>query len=297
MGQILVTGASGWLGKSSISYLLKNNFTSNNIIPAASTKKSITIDKFGTFHAEDFFNFETEEKVDGIIHLSFLTRDKLNEISFPSYVEINQNITIQAAKLVKKLKPNWVVNVSSGAIFNPKTKKIEENLDTNPYGFLKAFEERELNLATQEIGANLVIGRLWGASGTLMPLNRAYALSDFIYQALTDKKIVIQSNKQVFRRYVDSEMFMGVLIESALVNQNCVIDSGGPVVEIGKLASIVAESLDVHEISRPPILDVEIDDYYPRSEQFEEVAIEFNLPISSIYEQVANTILGHRRSI
>ena len=277
--------------------MLKNRFLNKNIVAAASTKKSMYLDDFGTIQVQDFLNFETQEKIDGIIHLSFLTREKMNEISFSKYVEINQKITNQAVNLVKELKPNWVVNVSSGAIFNPKTKKIEENLDTNPYGFLKAFEERELNLATQEIGANLVIGRLWGASGTLMPLNRAYALSDFIYQALRNKKIIIQSNKQVFRRYVDSEMFMGVLIESALANQNNVIDSGGPIVEIGKLASIVAESLEVHEISRPQILGVEVDDYYPRSEQFEEVASKFNLPISSIYEQVTNTILGHKRSI
>ncbi len=297
MGKILVTGASGWLGKSAISFLLKNRFLNNNIVAAASTKKTMYLDDFGTFQVQDFLNFEIKEKIDGIIHLSFLTRDKLNEMSSSAYVEVNQKITNQAVKLVKELKPNWVVNVSSGAIFNPKTKKIEENLDANPYGFLKAFEERELNLASQEIGANLVIGRLWGASGILMPLNRAYALSDFIYQALTDKKIIIQSNKQVFRRYVDSEMFMGVLIESALTGESGVIDSGGPIVEIGNLASIIAESLDVQEIIRPEILGVEIDDYYPRSEQFEEAAIKFNLPISSIHDQVTNTIMGHTRSI
>ncbi len=297
MGKILVTGATGWLGKSSISYLLKNAFLDKNIIAAASTKKSMSLENFGIFQVEDFFNFQSSERIDGIIHLSFLTRDKLNDVSSSTYVEINKKITNQAVNLVKRLKPNWVVNVSSGAIFDAKTKKIEENLDTNPYGFLKALEERELSRASQEIGANLVIGRLWGASGTLMPLNRAYALSDFIYQALKNEKIIIQSNKQVFRRYVDSEIFMGVLIESALTGESSVLDSGGPIVEIGNLASIIAESLDVKKIIRPEPLSVEVDDYYPRSEQFEEAAIKFNLPIGSIQEQVTNTIMGHTRSI
>jgi nucleoside-diphosphate-sugar epimerase len=149
--------------------------------------------------------------------------------------------------------------------------------------------------AAKLIGANLVIGRLWGASGFLMPVNNSYALSDFIVQAVTNKKIHINSAHKVYRRYIDAEIFMATLLESAISGKNEKIDSGGPIIEIGDLAKIVAEKLKVGNISRPALLETEIDDYYPRGDQFATIATEFNLPIGDIREQVANTIAGHLR--
>lgn len=295
MGQILVTGATGWLGKSSISFLLNKKYAIKNIIAAASTEKILTLDELTTIPVENFLNLETSEEIDGIIHLAFLTREKVSVTSIENYVETNRKITNKVVDLIKDLKPNWVVNVSSGAVFNPKTKELEQSLENNPYGFLKLVEEKEIKIGTDSVGANLVIGRLWGASGSLMRLNRAYALSDFIFQALKDKKISINSNKTVLRRYVDAEIFMGVLIENALLGRNLVIDSGGPLVEIGELASVVGQALEVDKILRPKILSSELDDYYPRGEEFATFAAEFKLPISDIREQVANTITGHLR--
>jgi nucleoside-diphosphate-sugar epimerase len=242
---------------------------------------------------EDFLNLSPSAEIDGIIHLAFLTRDKVDSLTFEKYVKMNNIITSKAVDLIKTVRPKWIVNVSSGAVFNSTTKELEQNLEKNPYGFLKLIEERELKMTSHAVGANLVIGRLWGASGKFMQLNRAYALSDFIFQAYKENRIVIKSNKTVLRRYVDSEVFMGVLIESALIGRDLVIDSGGPLVEIGELASAVGNAFKVEEILRPKTFSTEIDDYYPRGEQFSTFAREFNLPIIGIRQQVANTIMGH----
>jgi len=294
VGKILVTGATGWLGKSSINYLLGNNYPIKNIIAAASANKTMDLGELSAIPVEDFFKLSPSTEIDGIIHLAFLTRDKVDSLTFEKYVKMNSNITSKAVDLIKTVKPKWIVNVSSGAIFNPITKELEQNLENNPYGFLKLNEERELEMTAHAVGANLVIGRLWGASGKFMQLNQAYALSDFIFQAYKENRIVINSNKTVLRRYVDSEVFMGVLIKSALIGRDLVIDSGGPLVEIGELASAVGEAFKVKEILRPQILSAEIDDYYPRGEQFSIFAREFNLPIIDIRQQVANTITGHQ---
>ena len=294
MGKILVTGATGWLGKSSINFLLEKNFAIKNIVAAASANKTMDLGELTTIPVEDFLSLNPNAEIDGIIHLAFLTRDKVDSVTFEKYVKINNKITSKAVDLIKTVKPKWVVNVSSGAVFNSESKELEQNLENNPYGFLKLIEEKELKMAAHAVGANLVIGRLWGASGRFMQLNRAYALSDFIFQAYKENRIVINSNKTVLRRYVDSEVFMGVLIESALIGRDLVIDSGGPLVEIGELASAVGEAFKVEEILRPKIFSAETDDYYPRGEQFSTFAREFNLPITDIRQQVANTITGHR---
>ena len=228
MGHILVTGATGWLGKSSINFLLEKNFAINNIMAAASKDGTMDLGGFNTIPVKDFFNLNPSEEIDGIIHLAFLTRDKVDFLTFENYVKFNNEITSKAVHLIKTVKPKWVVNVSSGAVFNSKTKELEQSLENNPYGFLKLIEENELKVAAHVVGANLVIGRLWGASGRFMKLNRAYALSDFIFQAYKEKKIIINSDRTVLRRYVDSEVFMGVLIECALTGRDLVVDSGGP---------------------------------------------------------------------
>lgn len=86
---------------------------------------------------------------------------------------------------------------------------------------------------------------------------------------------------------------MAVLLERAISGKSESIDSGGSIVEIGDLAKIVADQLNIENINRPRLLNAEIDDYYPRGDQFATIAAELNLPISEIREQVANTIEGH----
>ena len=293
LGNILITGASGWLGKSSISYLLHRGCSLSQLLLVASEDKFFNVGNFHKVKAENYSKFETIRKIDGVIHLAFLTREKSDVMGLTRYSSINQEITQKAVKIIRQTEPNWVVTVSSGAIFNPITKHLETNIATNPYGFLKLREEEELTFATKTVGANLVIGRLWGASGSLMPINRSYALSDFIVQAVTDKKIEIKAAHEVYRRYVDAEIFMAVLLERAISGKSESIDSGGSIVEIGDLAKIVADQLNIENINRPRLLNAEIDDYYPRGDQFATIAAELNLPISEIREQVANTIEGH----
>jgi len=292
-GNILITGASGWLGKSSISYLLHRGCSLSQLSLVASEDKYFNVGNLHKAEAKNFSKFEATGKIEGLIHLAFLTREKSAVMDLATYSSINQEITQRVVNTIRHTKPDWVVTVSSGAIFDPLTKQLETNIGTNPYGFLKLQEEEELISVTKSVGANLVIGRLWGASGSLMPINRSYALSDFIVQAVTDKKIEINSPHEVYRRYVDAEIFMAVLLERAISGKDESIDSGGPTVEIGDLAKIVADELNIKNIIRPRLLNAEIDDYYPRGDQFATIAAELNLPISEIREQVANTIKGH----
>ena len=184
--------------------------------------------------------------------------------------------------------------VSSGAILDRESGEIERDVEKNPYGFCKRIEELLLADAAKSVGANIVIGRLWGASGEQMPPNAEYALSDFIESARLKNEIQIKSGGEVFRRYLDAGEFMEVLVKLAVSGESRVLDSGGEVIEIGELSQLVGGHFPGVLVSRSKTL-TDIDDYYPRAQDFNELAKELGVELSTIKEQVARTVNGHIR--
>jgi nucleoside-diphosphate-sugar epimerase len=239
--------------------------------------------------------FEIEPKnLEGYIHLAFLTRDKLKTLNFNDFIRINLELISKACQIIERNKPKWVVVVSSGAILDRESGEIECDVEKNPYGFCKRIEELLLADAAKRVGANIVIGRLWGASGEQMPPNLEYALSDFIESARLKNEIQIKSGGEVFRRYVDAGEFMEVLVKLAISGESRLLDSGGVVIEIGELSQLVAGHFPGTSVSRSKSL-TDVDDYYPKEQDFNDLAKELGIQLRTIKEQVARTVNGHIR--
>ena len=291
--KILITGASGWLGKAAI-YMLHNELKlkKEDFVLFSSINKQINVrgniyNSYGFLDSklDSFENF----KIGGIIHLAFLTRDKVNKVGFENYVSTNRRITEKIEEFIDFFEPNWVTTVSSGA-----ANLNSEDIEKNPYGFLKIKEEEKIFQLSQKYKLNYSIGRLWGAMGNDMPINRNYAISDFICQAIIDKRIKVTADKLVFRRYVADTEFMETCIKSAISGYNDVFDSGGEKIEVRELASKVANIFGLSEvISSTPKEDS--DNYYPVNEQYADLRARMKLPkpegLNTLLER---TIEGHK---
>ena len=289
---ILVTGINGWLGKSFIN-IASNNGKNYELVGLSSSDKIQII-----FNAQNnkikvpiknFWNSNNlSGEVEGLVHLAFLTRDKLKNMSSSEYLYKNRQITQRACSLILDHKPNWVLTVSSGATQNSD--------EANFYGQLKLEEENALNNACESSGSTLVIGRLWGATGFLMPINRNYAISDFICQGLETGKINVNSRYEVWRRYVDADQFMHLLYSKALVGDSVIINSGGPKIEIGDLAKKIAFNLGIKDqVFRNLETDSQlIDDYFFSGNEYEIAMDKIGIIAKGIDEQVSDTILGHK---
>ena len=125
-----------------------------------------------------------------------------------------------------------------------------------------------------------------------MPPNPEYALSDFIESARLKNEIQIKSGGKVFRRYLDAGEFMEVLAKLAISGESRVLDSGGEVIEIGELSQLVVGHFPGTSVSRSKSL-TDIDDYYPKEQDFNDLAKELGVELSSIKEQVSRTVNGH----
>ena len=298
--EIFVSGASGWLGKELISLISENkltNFTINDLRLFSSNGRSIKLINSKEYLTSSFGVDQFEvmpKKLEGFIHLAFLTRDKLKTLNPNEFIRINLELISNACKIIERMKPKWIVVVSSGAILNRESGEIESDIEKNPYGFCKRIEELLLTDAAKRVGANIVIGRLWGASGEQMPPNPEYALSDFIEGARLKNEIQIKSGGEVFRRYLDAGEFMEVLVKLAVSGESRVLDSGGEVIEIGELSQLVGGYFPGTSVSRSKTI-TDIDDYYPRAKDFDELAKELGVELSTIKEQVARTVNGHIR--
>jgi nucleoside-diphosphate-sugar epimerase len=291
---IAVSGASGWLGNETIN-VIEEIAPKVSPLLFTSNGREIVLRNSEKRDTKGFLESQPPASLEGFIHLAFLTRDKVESVGSKDFISTNLSLISKACQVVESSKPKWVVVVSSGAILDRNSGELESNIQSNPYGFCKRIEELLITQSANKVGANIVIGRLWGASGKSMPPNPAYALSDFIVSAHTQKKISIRSGGTVIRRYVDAAEFMEVLIKAAISGGTLTINSGGPRVEIGELATLVAEHFTEIVIERSPP-EVTEDDYYPRGDDFEKLAEGLGVTLSDMKTQVSQTVQGHFES-
>ena len=286
-----ISGATGWLGLETIEKILQFQEV-ENITLYSSNGRDISRSTGFNLETNSFISAVPPESLDGFVHLAFLTRDKASSVGYSEYVAKNISLISKACAFIETSKPKWVVLVSSGAIFDRNTGDLEIDSIKNPYGFCKRIEENLILDSARKVGANVVIGRLWGATGAFMPPNPAYAISDFIHGANSKRKIQVKSGGSVFRRYVDAGEFMETLIKAAISGEHIIVNSGGPKIEIGELATLVSKEFTGVEISRPEAQEG-VDDYFPSGDEFESLALKVGVKLSDLPIQVSRTVKGH----
>ena len=297
--KVLVTGATGWLGIETVARVLEGKFegiTQSDLLLASSNGRDLELDSLGVYPTvalENLSHRESTNSLEGLVHLAFVTKDKTTQYSFSEYIAKNIELISAACEIIERDKPKWVVVVSSGAIIDRATLEIENNVERNPYGFCKRIEEALIAESARKVGANIVIGRLWGGTGLYMPVKRAYAISDFIESAKESGAIRINSGGDVIRRYCDAGDFMEVLVRSAIQGDTTTLDSGGSIIEVGELAKLISARLGEISISRSEV-PTAVDDYYPRGSEFEELAKSVGVQLHGIDEQVLRTLKSHK---
>jgi len=297
--KVLITGATGWLGRETVARVIEGKFESiakTDLLLASSNGRDLELDSLGVYPTvalENLSHRESTNSIEGLVHLAFITKDKTTQYSFSEYVAKNIELISAACEIIERDKPKWVVVVSSGAIIDRATLEIENNVVRNPYGFCKRIEEALIAESARKVGANIVIGRLWGGTGLYMPVKRAYAISDFIESAKESGAIKINSGGDVIRRYCDAGDFMEVLVRSAIQGDTTTLDSGGSIIEVGELAKLISARMGEISISRSEV-PTTVDDYYPRGSEFEELAKSVGVQLHGIDEQVLRTLKSHK---
>jgi nucleoside-diphosphate-sugar epimerase len=293
---IVINGGTGWLGIATLRALERIKYIENIEITSSNGR---------TFIAHDLGEFKTKEltnntkidfKTEVLVNLAFKTRDYISILGEEEYTKINLDILKSSVNLAKNLKPKSIVIVSSGVV--SRNLDSQGKLDNTQYTKLKNLEEKTFTQIAKDMGANLVILRMWGGSGRDLTSPFKYAIGDLIRQALVSDKIIVSSEQLTYRRYSDASQQLEIAIRCAISGKNLVFDSGGQIIEMGELANIIKNTLQPNlEIVRKLDANLPADKYYSESNQFESFAKEYGIELFTLKQQIIETKVSVNRAL
>lgn len=175
-GPIVVTGATGWVGRKVVDQLVKvlpqDEFLSR--LRAFSSRSVVIEHVHGmsilTIPFTELPGLVNEEGCCYFLHVAFFTPDRCADLGIEAYTKINRLIIDTIVTAVKVSQIGWVVEFSSGAYADANQSMSFSAAQL--YGALKLEEEHRL----QEVGTTLVL-RVYALIGRFINNPATYALT------------------------------------------------------------------------------------------------------------------------
>lgn len=298
--QIVVTGATGWVGRSFLDML-------RQVIPASHFNTQVLAigSKPSTLHLRAFSKEQelripvfslaqlpslVADKPIFLVHTAFLTKDRLSVYGYNDFVRINQSITSIICDALSRATSARVVEISSGAALSSLERK-EDSLEfaTDPYGFLKLQEESFISAL-----ADTQVFRIFALSGRFIRDPASFALGDFLQSAQQKKQIHLNSRHPVIRGYVNAS-------DLACCALRWLFSGDSPSAPISAVSDVIALKCLAELISKIYRLDTPVfsetaegkpDSYCSSPILFTSLCRSFGFQPMTITEQIFDTSLG-----
>lgn len=288
----VLTGASGWFGRTALweyEQMHGPEALRRDVIACASTARPIDIGSaHGPVPAVALEELEAVRDADGLIHLAFLTRDRVAAVGLERYITANRAITAQVAACIDRHPGMPILTTSSGAagVFDGATV----DLQGNPYAALKREEEELWRRSGAERMATVF--RVYAASGRFIKDPKVFALSDFLSRALAGERIEIRSERPVIRSYVHVGTMMRLfwaMLAAPTGPGFRQVDAALQTVSLVELAEAISEHwhLPAPRFQIDPSLAA--DDYRAESGQFRELLRQYGIAAPDLREQLQET--------
>jgi nucleoside-diphosphate-sugar epimerase len=258
----VITGASGWFGRTALweyEALHGPEALRADVVACASSAKLIGFGSpHGPIQAVGLEALEHIHSASGLIHLAFLTRDRVAEIGLERYIQINRTITACIAAFLQHNPAVPIITTSSGAaaVLDGQTP----DLHGNPYATLK--QEEEALWRHSGVSRMAAVFRVYAASGRFIKDPRLFALSDFLSKANAGQPIEVRSQRPVIRSYVHVGTMMRLfwaLLRTPLSPGFLQVDACMETVSLVELARIISNLWGLPEplFSIDPSLDAD----------------------------------------
>lgn len=290
---VAVTGATGWFGAVALELLYGSlgGQAADRVVGYASSPREVVLSDGQVVMVRPLAALLSQNPPPTtVLHLAFLTRDKVAALGIDAYVSQNIAITATVLGAIARHKPRQVVVMSSGAVHGP-TGGLVSDLRADPYGTLKHLDELALRAATRDAGGVCVIPRVFSVAGARMTKPELYALGSMIGMATAGGPIEVRAQGPVFRSYCGVDEVVALALWAALSGRDLVFDTCGTVVEVGELAALVAQvhGLEVDAVRRTWDADVMSDRYVGDGRLMKDLAEEAGLPLKALPALVRET--------
>ncbi len=247
----LITGGTGFVGKA---LLEATHYTDQlgTITIAARNKPRVTPPGITFCHWNLLEKGTLEANFDLVIHAATPAI-----IEIPNPVNTYETSFLTMTNLIsfaeQHKSPPRILFASSGAVYGDtagdssriqeRWKPIDNPGSLGEYGRGKLMAEEILRDACRAGKCVSIIARLFAFSGRFLPLDRHFAIGNFVSQAMLDGRIIVRGDGQSIRSYLDSADMASWLITAALEGTSDVpLHIGSEKsINIAELAALVAE--------------------------------------------------------
>lgn len=245
--KIVIFGINGWIGKALLDFLYnKIGVEKTSLILISSSRTKITLIDGTEFSCTSFDDaLKLPDKNILFFHLAFKIKDQLLTTSIAEYKQQNLAIREKALKLIEHFKPSKMVYSSSGAVYN-RDRTVCDSFVENPYGYLKAQDEKIFNNLAKAENFSLLVPRIFNIAGSYINKYNIYAISDFIIQAVKNNKIIIKANFPVIRSYIEIYDLINIMTNWLFDNssENFTFDTANKdTLELNDLAHLIINIL------------------------------------------------------
>jgi nucleoside-diphosphate-sugar epimerase len=288
----VLTGASGWFGRTALwefEEMFGPEALRSQVLAFASSTKSIDFGSpHGPMQALPLSQLDQVDRPRGLLHLAFLTRERVVAEGLDAYIQQNLAITSAIAALLERHPAIPIITTSSGAAASLDGRPAD--LAGDPYATLK--QEEELLWKCSSAHRMAVVFRVYAASGRFLKNPSLFALGDFIRQAQTGQPITVKSPRPVIRSYVHVGTLMRLawlMLNQPLPTGYRRIDAVDRTISLVDLAACVARLWGLPPPQSRIDINLSPDHYAGDSTAFSQLMERFGIQTPSLEDQIRET--------
>jgi UDP-glucuronate decarboxylase len=286
---IIITGASGWLGRASLQYFYKifQDKIGELVFPISASQKKITLTNNFSIKTYDYSHNFDKNKTYIIFHYGYATKDKLAILSDDEFNKNCEKINYSLHQIIKNNRIESLIFPSSGAIYNQNNSYAKNKINDELY-FLEL---------SKKYNFNLMIPRIFNIGGPFINKPENYALNNFILQAKANKKIIINANNDVLRSYIHVNNLIDLFFKWIIDKDKetpLIFDVSHPnKIEIKDLAQKIIEVLkiDCEVISPNYNSQNPSDDYVGDSRKISSLCKRYQIDLENLEQIILDTNL------
>ena len=293
---VIVVGGGGWLGQATLEMLdaaLAGDMP-DRVLVFGSHNRSLALRSGRTIPCRALEALDDlPARPSLVLHYAFLTRDRVGTMDPDDFVRRNESISDSVARYVERLDQGGVFLPSSGAVYRGDGI-VDDDLAANPYGVLKARDERRFR-GLAEDRLRILICRLFNLAGPFINKVGSYALSSILLDIARGGPINLRADRPVFRSYVHVhdivDLAVGGLLSDLALPETAFDTAGEVVLEVGELAATAARVLGTPEVlvNRPALISEKKDWYVGDGRRMWELMRQLGISPAPIDVQIADT--------
>jgi nucleoside-diphosphate-sugar epimerase len=292
--RIILTGASGWLGKATLAMLaeaLGDDFK-RRVHCFGSERREIDLgDGLMVMQSPLAALAELPSAPSWMLHLAFLTKDRVAGMKEADYIAACRHISESVEHALDRIGVTGLFVPSSGAAY--RANDMGASPAMRLYGSMKLADEELFANWADRTGHTAVIARVFNVTGAYINKFDAYALASFIVDALYDRPIKIQATRPVLRSFVATRELMSLVFALLAADDGLITrfdTAGEEILEMGALARTVQAIIgSTGAVFRPPLGTEPADFYAGERAGYQALVEQFGIAPVPMAVQIGET--------